>query len=67
VERNDLQRIGFSLREAIHSQQFWMFGVALVCVFLGIEAVLLHIVPHAIGLGISAANAATVLAVIGGR
>lgn len=66
VERNDLQRIGFSLREAIHSQQFWMFGVALVCVFLGIEAVLLHIVPHAIGLGISAANAATVLAVIGG-
>ena len=37
-----------------------------MCFFLGIEAVLVHIVPHAIDLGISTSNAATILAVIGG-
>lgn len=66
TERDDLQKTGFSFMEAIHSQRFWMLGVALICLFLGIEAVLVHIVPHAIGLGISAANAAIILAVIGG-
>ena len=65
-EKDDLQKIGFSLREAIRARQLWLLGAALVCFFLGIEAVLVHIVPHAIDLGISTSNAAAILAVTGG-
>jgi len=63
---NDSNTSGFSLRGAIYTRQFWLLGMAFLFFSLGAGAVMIHIVAHAIGLGISAANAAAVLAVIGG-
>jgi MFS family permease len=55
-----------SLKEAVHTMQFWVvFGMIFslgFCVF----AVIVHIVPHAAELGISATRAANILATIGG-
>lgn len=56
---------GLSSQEAVHTRQFWticaVYFIILVCVY----TVLMHIVQHAIDLGISAANAANILASIG--
>ena len=56
---------GFSLREALRSWQFWTLVVALLCFTMGEGTILVHIVSHAIGLGISAASAALIIPVIG--
>jgi MFS family permease len=58
--------MGFSLREAIHTWQFWTFGVALLCFTMSEGTILVHIVSHAIGLGISVTNAALIIPIIGG-
>ena len=65
-ETGDAKVLGLSLQEAIHTQQFWMLCVAMLCFTLGLGAILVHIVPHAVGLGVSSASAAIILAVIGG-
>ena len=57
---------GLSLRGAVHTGQFWMVFTALVCFGFSFSAIIVHIVPHAIDLGISANNAASILATIGG-
>ena len=56
---------GFSLREATCTSQFWITFAMLLCFGFWLYAVLVHIAPHAIELGISAANAASILAAIG--
>jgi len=57
---------GLSLREAIRTWQFWTFGVALLCFTMSEGTILVHIVSHAIGLGISVTNAALIIPIIGG-
>ena len=56
----------FSLKEAVVTRQFWlvfgMFFVTGYCIF----AVMVHIAPHAIELGVSSTSAARILATIGG-
>ena len=58
--------VALSLGEAIRTLQFWMvFGIFFsigFCIF----AIFVHTVPHAIEMGISAKNAANILATIGG-
>ncbi len=55
----------FELQEALRTRQFWM--VCAIYVLFGIiqMTVMVHIIPHTIGLQITAASAATVLSVIG--
>ena len=57
---------GLSFREAVHTKQLWlvsgMFFLFGFCVFI----IMVHIVPHAIELGIPSASAANILAIIGG-
>ena len=57
---------GLSFREAVHTKQLWlvsgMFFLFGFCVF----TIMIHIVPHAIELGIPSASAANILAIIGG-
>jgi len=57
---------GLSFREAVHTKQLWlvsgMFFLFGFCVF----TIMVHIVPHAIELGIPSASAANILAIIGG-
>ena len=62
----DLQDRGFSFREASHTLQFWLVSAMYFCYGFILLAIMVHIAPHATELGISATNAANILAVIGG-
>jgi len=57
---------GFSLREAVYTRQFWVVFAMFLCFGICTFAIMVHIVPHATDLGISAASAANILAAIGG-
>jgi MFS family permease len=57
---------GLSLKEAVHTRQFWVMFAVFLCYGFSLSAILLHLAPHATDLGISAANAARILAVLGG-
>jgi len=57
---------GFSLREAVYTRQFWLVFVMDLCLGFCMFAIIVHIVPHATELGISAGSAANILATIGG-
>jgi len=56
----------FSVREAIGTGQLWMLWAMLFCLGFCVTTILVHVVPHATELGISATIAAGILAVIGG-
>ena len=60
-----LETEGFSLREAIYTRQFWITLAMLFFYGFSLFTIIVHITPHAIELGISAATAATILATIG--
>ena len=64
--RLNLRSNGFSLREAGYTLQFWVCLAAAFCYGFCVFTIMVHIVPHAIGLGISAIRAASLLATIGG-
>src|SRR5581483_4737774 len=57
---------GLTLREAIASRMFWVVFAAFFCYGFALQAIMLHLAPHATDLGISAARAASILASIGG-
>ena len=54
------------LRETIRTRQFWMLDLLFFCLGFSYLAITVHIVPHITDLGISATNAANILAAIGG-
>ena len=62
----NLESSGFSLQQAVHTRQLWMLGAIFFCFLFGLETIMVHIVPHATELAISATTAANILAVIGG-
>ncbi len=64
--RPNLETEGFSFNQAIHTRQFWMFGAVIFTYLFSQQTITVHIVPHATDLGISAASAASILAIIGG-
>jgi OFA family oxalate/formate antiporter-like MFS transporter len=57
---------GFSLREAVHTRQFWMVFGIFICLGFSYFSIVVHIVPHITDLGISAASGANILAALGG-
>ena len=57
---------GLTLRQAVRTRQLWLLWVTFLFAGFGIQTILVHIVPHVTGLGISAATAAIVLATVGG-
>lgn len=57
---------GLSLKEAAGTAQFWLFFIGFFCYGFCLFAIMVHIVPHAIDLGISTATAANILALMGG-
>jgi len=56
---------GLTFREAVRTKQFWMVSTTFFFAGIGALGVLIHLVPHAIELGVSEVAAATVLAVAG--
>ncbi|MFC1860721.1 MFS transporter [Chloroflexota bacterium] len=59
------ENAALSLKEAIHTMQFWMIFIILSCFGFCMFAIMVHIVPHAIDLGTSAIIAANILAIRG--
>jgi len=57
---------GFSLKEVVHTPQFWLVFFMLFCLGVGIFSILVHIVPHSRELAVPAITAANILACIGG-
>lgn len=57
---------GLPLQEAVHTRQFWTVCMTYLLLAFGAETVMVHSVPHAVDLGISATKAANMLAIIGG-
>jgi len=57
---------GYSYQEVIRTRQFWIFCATYFCHGFFVQTIIVHIVPHAIDLGISAILAANILSVIGG-
>jgi MFS family permease len=57
---------GHSLKEAVYTPQFWMFFTTGFCYGVCVFTVVVHLVPHATELGISAIHAANLLAFMGG-
>jgi MFS family permease len=58
--------IGYSLREAARTVQFWLGIIILFCFGYSAFALTVHLVPYVTGLGFSDISAADVLAVNGG-
>ncbi|MBI4286234.1 MAG: MFS transporter [Chloroflexi bacterium] len=56
---------GLSVKQAIRSSQLWLLVAIMVAVGIADYSILVHIVIHATGIGISAASAAGILSLIG--
>ncbi len=59
----NLQTEGLSSGKAIGTRQFWLFSLMSFCSLFFMNVVVVHIVFHAIGLGIPATAAASILSV----
>ncbi len=60
------QTRAFSLKEAMHTRQFWLVFAIFCCIGFPRQSITVHLVPHATELGISSSSAATILATVGG-
>ncbi len=57
---------GHSLREAVYTNQFWVFSATGFCYGYCLFTIMVHMTPHAIELGILPIHAANILATVGG-
>lgn len=60
-----LQQYSFSLIESMKTRSFWFLGLVYMLFSLSFHLVLTHIVPHTTDMGITAANAAMIISIIG--
>lgn len=61
----DLRIQGLSVAEAVRTRQLWLMCILFFISGYSIQTAVVHIVPHATDIGISAANAASILSVFG--
>jgi MFS family permease len=61
----DVNIQGLSFREAIRTRQCWMIAITFFTTNFCTQMVIVHIVPHATDIGISAVAAATILSAVG--
>ena len=57
---------GLSLTQVIKTSRFWILGSILFCCFLCVQVIIVHIIPHAIDIGISPIIAASITSIIAG-
>jgi MFS family permease len=60
------QTKGLRLREAISTRQFWIICLVNLTVIYCLLTIMMHIVPHAMDIGISSIKAAGIISTIGG-
>ena len=65
ADRSNLDAAGLSLQEAVRTAQLWILFVIYVFAGFFVQVIIVHIVIHATGLGISPVSAASVLSVAG--
>jgi len=65
ADRSNLEVAGLSLQKAVRTAQLWILFVIYVCAGFFIQVIIVHIVIHATGLGISPVSAASVLSIVG--
>ncbi len=56
----------FSLKEAISTEAFWLLGIVLLMIGMGLQMVLVHVVAYSESKGMSPMAAATVLSTVSG-
>lgn len=61
----NLRTRGTSLRETIHTKQFWIVSAMFFCFGISAQTIFAHIVPRITDIGISTTSAASILAIIG--
>ncbi|MBA7713929.1 L-lactate transporter [subsurface metagenome] len=66
VSSLDLERVGLSLQEAIHTKQFWAICAAYFIIWYCAQTIMVHLAPHAVDLGVSVAHAASTISTFGG-
>lgn len=57
---------GLPLTQVIKTSRFWVLGSILFCFFLCVQVIIVHIIPYAIDIGISAIVAASITSIIAG-
>ncbi|MBI4330735.1 MAG: MFS transporter [Chloroflexi bacterium] len=55
----------FTLHEAIHTRQFWLFSGMMACLAFSFFVLSVHLAPYATDLGMTPATAAAILAMVG--
>ena len=58
--------VGLTLREALHTRQFWTLCAVNLSIIFCVMVIIVHIVPYGQDIGISAGKAAATLSIIGG-
>jgi MFS family permease len=66
VDNQGIVAGGLSLHEALHTRQFWTICAINLAILFCLLTTLVHIVPYAQDMGVSAVTAASVLSTIGG-
>jgi len=66
VEDKTPEASRLSLKQAIHTRQFWLLSAMFLLFVFCANTVIIHIYPHAVDLGMSSTTAANILATIGG-
>ena len=66
IARPDLAETGFYLRKALHMRQFQTICLANLAVLFCLITIMVHIVPHAMDVGLSSTTAVGILSTIGG-
>jgi MFS family permease len=65
ADRSNLDAAGLSLQEAVRTAQLWILFAIYVFAGFFVQVIIVHVVIHATGLGISPVSAASVLSVAG--
>ena len=60
-EKSKANTRGLTLREVLNTRQFWLIFVLFFCFSLGVNTLVVHLVPHVTDIGISVTIAATIL------
>ncbi len=66
VVRPNVAEMGFALSSALYMRQFWAICLANLAASFCLMTIMVHIVPHAMDIGLSSTTAAVILSTIGG-
>jgi MFS family permease len=66
IENQGKTTVNISLREVLHTRQFWLLCSTYFLIWYVTQSMMIHIAPHAVDIGFSVSKAASLVSVIGG-